>query len=264
MPESPDTHPVESEGTESRSGSTHLADKPVSGRGRLLSSFTRPTRSQLVVAVLLGVLGLAAVTQVRANELTNAYAGYREQDLIDILNGLSTLSERTEREIARLEEARDDLQSTRTSRQAALEQAQTTADNLSILAGIVAVSGPGIRITIEDGPEPLSIDVLLDVIQELRTANAEAIEVNDQVRVVAHTALEVTGEGIVVDGQLLESPYVLDVIGEPNTLSGAMTFSRGPKDVIESKGGTLSIDERSTIEIESVTTPTTPEFAVPE
>lgn len=234
------------------------------GRGRLISSLTRPTRSQLVVAVLLGVLGLAAVTQVRADEVSNAYAGYREQDLIDILDGLSTLSERTEREVARLQEARDELRSTRTSRQAALEQAQTTADNLSILAGTVPVRGPGIRITIETGSEQLSIDVLLDTIQELRTANAEAIEFNDQVRVVAQTALEVTGEGIVVDGELIEPPYVIDAIGEPNTLAGAITFSRGPRDVIESKGGTVRIDERTSIEIESVTTPPTPEFAEPE
>lgn len=234
------------------------------GRARLLRAMTRPKSSQIVVAVLLGALGLAAVTQVRSNEVSNAYAGYREQDLIDILDGLSTLSERTEREIAQLEQTRDELQSTRTARQAALDQAQTNADNLSILAGVVPVTGPGIRVTIESGVQQISIDVLLDTIQELRTANAEAIEFNDEVRVVAQTALEVTGEGIVVGGQLLTAPYVIDVIGEPETLAGAINFSRGPRDVIEAKGGLVRIDERATLDIESVATPRAPEFAEPE
>ncbi len=234
------------------------------GRARLLRAMTRPKRSQLVVAVLLGALGLAAVTQVRANEVSNAYAGYREQDLIDILDGLSTLSERTEREIAQLEQTRDELRSTRTSRQAALDQARANADNLSILAGVVPVSGPGIRVTIESGAEQISIDVLLDTIQELRTANAEAIEFNDQVRVVAQTAFEVTGRGVLIDGQLVVEPYVIDVIGEPETLAGAINFSRGPRDVVEAKGGAVRIDERGSLEIQSVATPRTPEFAEPE
>lgn len=241
--------------------STVTEDQPGAlGRRLLVRAFTRPTRSQIVVAVLLGALGLAAVTQVRANDINNAYAGYREQDLIDILNGLSALSERTDREIQRLEATRTDLQSTRTSRQTALEQAQARADALSILAGIVPVTGPGIRVTIDSGPEQLSLDVILDTIQELRTANAEAIEFNDQVRIVAQTPFEVSGEGILIDGELVRVPYVIDVIGEPNTLEGALTFSRGPKEVIEGKGGSVQIEERGSLDIESVTDPASPEF----
>ncbi|MGL5824917.1 MAG: DUF881 domain-containing protein [Nocardioides sp.] len=218
----------------------------------------------MVVASLLCALGLAAATQVRVNEASNAYAGYREQDLIDILDGLSTLSERTQREIQQLEQTKNELQSTRTSRRAALKQSQENAENLGILAGIVPVTGPGIRITIEGDAEQVSLEVLLDVIQELRTANAEAIEFNNQVRVVAQTSLEVSSAGILLDGELVRSPYVIDVIGEPNTLAGAITFSRGPKEIIEEEGGTVEVNDRSSLEIESTTTPATPEFAQPE
>lgn len=234
------------------------------GRRRLYRALTRPTRSQLVVAALLAVLGLAGVTQVRANDVSNAYGGYREQDLIDILNGLATLSERTERQIERLESTRDELRSTSTSRQAALEQAQENATNLSILAGLVPVTGPGVRVTIDTGVEQVAIDVLLDTIQELRTAGAEAIEFNDRVRIVAQSAFEVSGSGILVDGELIPAPYVVDAIGDPETLAGAITFSRGPREVIESRGGTVQIDERSQLDVESTTTPLVSEFSTPE
>lgn len=256
MPESQDRPSPAEQGTEARPGAV--------GRRHLYRAMTRPSRSQLVVAVLLGALGLAAVTQVRANDVSNAYAGYREQDLIDILNGLSTLSERTDRQIDELENTRDELRSTRTSRQAALEQAQQNATKLSILAGLLPVTGPGIRVTIGPGVEQLSIDVLLDTIQELRTAGAEAIEFNDQVRIVAQSAFEVSGSGIVIDGEVVPTPYVVEVIGDPETLSGAITFSRGPQEAIESRGGTVAIEERSRIDIGSVATPLIPEFGTPD
>jgi uncharacterized protein YlxW (UPF0749 family) len=236
----------------------------VKGRGRMYRAVARPTRSQLVVGVLLAALGLAAVTQVRANELSNSYAGYREQDLIDILNGLSTLSERTDREVKRLEQTRDELQSTRTARQAALDQATERATTLSILAGVTPVTGPGIRVTIEPGVEQLSIDVLLDAIQELRTAGAEAIEFNDEVRIVADSALEVSGAGIYIDDELITAPYLIEAIGDPQALAGAITFSQGPQEVIEDNGGVVRVTEQDVVEVESVVILTTPEFSKSE
>ena len=140
MPE-PDTSPDGPEQDVDSAPSAEAQEPGALGRARLVGAFTRPKRSQIVVGVLLAALGLAAVTQVRANEVGNVYAGYRGQDLIEILDGLSTLSTRTEREIAQLRRTRDELRSTRTSRQAALGQAQANADNLSILAGVVPVGG---------------------------------------------------------------------------------------------------------------------------
>ena len=124
------------------------------GRDRLFKSLFRPTRRQLTVGLLLALVGFAGVTQVRANEVDDDYAGLREQDLIDVLNGLAGARQRAEAERDRLEEARADLSSTTSRRQAAIEQAATEADTLSILAGLVPVTGSGIRITIERGDRP--------------------------------------------------------------------------------------------------------------
>ena len=56
-------------------------------------------------------LGFAAVTQVRANEVDNNYASYREQDLIDVLSTMTDASRRAQSELARLERTRQDLRS---------------------------------------------------------------------------------------------------------------------------------------------------------
>ena len=220
--------------------------------GRLWAALARPSRGQAVVAVLLAALGFAAVTQVRSNGDDNTYAGYREQDLIDLLSGLAGASERSESEINRLEATLADLQSNARSREAALEQAQKEADTLNILAGLVAVSGPGIRITIDDPDGSVGIDLLLDAIQELRTAGAEAMQFNGEVRVIAQTAFEEGVGGVLVDGQLVSPPYVIDVIGQPNELEGAMTLPGGPREDVEDDGGTLTMESFDKLDINAV------------
>ena len=236
-----------------------------SGRQRLLRALVRPSRSQAVVAVLLAVLGFAAVTQVRFNEVDNTYGSLREQDLIDVLNGLAGTSQRAEAEIARLQRTRDDLLSDTGSREAALAQAQQEADTLSILAGLVPVTGPGIRVTVTEQTGTVGVQSMVDTLQELRTAGAEAIQVNGQVRVVADTAVEDVSGGLLVGGQMVTSPYVIDVIGEPHTLaSSGIDFPDGPRDLFQDDGASVVVDELASLDIESVVKPSKPEYAEPD
>ncbi|WP_341351132.1 glycine cleavage system protein GcvH [Nocardioides convexus] len=98
----------------------------------------------------MALVGFGAVTQVRLNDTDETYAGQREQDLIDLLDGLSGTRQRTEAEIDRLEGVATGLRDDTTKRQAAIDQAQGDVDTLNILAGLVPVTGPGVRITITE------------------------------------------------------------------------------------------------------------------
>ena len=132
------------------------------------------------------------------------------------------------------------------------------------MAGTVPVTGPGVRITITERTGPVDIDSVLDAIEELRTAGAEAIQFNGKVRVIAQTYLEDAVGGFSVDGTLLSSPYVLDVIGDPHGLHEAMDFQDGPSSQLLDDGADVDIDELETIDIESVVESDRPEFAQPE
>jgi uncharacterized protein YlxW (UPF0749 family) len=234
------------------------------GRERLLAALKRPARAQVVVAVLLAVVGFSAVTQVRANEVDNTYAGLREQDLIDVLNGLAGTTQRAETEISRLEATRQSLQSSTDSRQAALAEAQDRSDTLAILAGQVPVTGPGIRITVKEMTGEVETGSMLDTLQELRTAGAEAIQVNGEVRLVAQSSLEDAVGGLLIDGELVTAPFVIDVIGEPHTLAGSLSFPRGPADQLEDDGAELEVEELPSVDVESVVDPAQPQYAEPE
>lgn len=237
-----------------------VAGQEQDGRGPLFRSVSRPNRRQLVVALLLALVGFFGVTQVRSTEVDDSFASLREQDLIDLLNGLAGARQRSEAERDRLLETRDELTSTSSRTRAAIEQAESQADTLSILAGLVPVTGSGIRVTIEEVDDQIELGSMLDVIQELRTVGAEAIQINAKVRVVAETSFEDVVGGFLVDGQMVSPPYVIDVIGEPNVLAEAMVFIDGPKRQVEENGGTLVVDELSSLDIEALHRPVQPEF----
>src|SRR6478735_7008848 len=223
-------------------GPTPADDQPT-GRARLRRALLRPSRGQLIVALLLALVGYAAVTQVRFTNVDDTYASLPE--------------------LARLRRTRDDLRSDTGAREVALAQAEQQADALSIMAGLVPVTGPGIRITITEAEGPVDVDSMVDMVQELRTAGAEAIQFNDQVRVVAQTSFEDAVGGISVDGQVIRSPYVVDVIGAPDTLEGAVNFPKGPRDQFEDQGATVQVDQRVRVDIESVVEPRRLEYADP-
>lgn len=232
-------------------------------RERLRQSFLRPGRGQVVVAVLLALVGFAAVTQMRATDLDATYAGMRDRELVELLDSLTEAEQRARRELAELETTRADLRDETSRREAALAQAQTEAQSLDLLAGLAPASGPGVRITITETTGTIRLGTLLDTIQELRSADAEAIEFNDQVRVIAQTAFDTTDAGVSVGGTELVSPYVIDVIGNPRNLSDAMTFPSGPREQVEDDGGTLEVLESEEILIQSVRGPVQPQYAEP-
>lgn len=234
-----------------------------SGVERLRRSLLRPSRGQAVVAVLVGVLAFAAVTQVRLANQDDTYANLREGELIQALNGLQAASRQAERDITELESTRDQLRSSSQARTAALEQAQQQLETLAVLAGTVPATGPGIEVTVQDPQGALTLNNLLDGIEELRNAGVEALEINDRVRVIAQTSFEDSADGIRVDGVLLEAPYVIDAIGNPATLAGALEIPDGFTSDVEEDGGTVVSDQRDRIEVTVTRTPREPRYAEP-
>lgn len=262
MPERTPDREIRPEGSSDRPAADEWA---ATGRDRLLATLRRPSRAQTIVGVLLAVLGFSAVVQVNNNEQDNSYAGLRQQDLIEILNALTGTAERARREVDRLERTRDQLLSESTSREAALTQTQDRVKTLNIIAGLVPVTGPGIRVRIEEGQGRVTLNSLLDLVQELRTADAEAMEFNDTHRLAAQSAFDTTTGGIELDGALLEPPYVIDVIGDPHALHSALTFGSGPIEQLEQfDGATVQVSELDSLDVESVRTPVRPVNAEPD
>jgi uncharacterized protein YlxW (UPF0749 family) len=236
----------------------------VTGRDRLAAAMRRPSRGQAVVAVLLAVLGFAGVVQVRANDRDQNFVGARQSDLIALISTLALATDRAESEIAELEDTRESLQDDAESTRTALAVAREQVETLGILAGTVPAVGPGVRVTVESRTGTLGTDQLLNGLEELRNAGAEAIEINDTVRVVAQTGLvDSPTDGLLIDGNPVQAPYVIEVIGDPYTLSTALDFDGGFIEEVENVDGEVRVQELDTVEIASTSRVPEPTFAEP-
>jgi uncharacterized protein YlxW (UPF0749 family) len=240
------------------------APEEATGRQRLAAALRKPGRSQVLVAVLLAVLGFSAVVQVRATDRDQNFVGARQSDLIALITTLSVNTDRAEAEIADLEETRDSLLDDAESTQTALAVARQRVETLGILAGTLPAVGPGVRVTVDTRSGVVGTDQLLDGLEELRNAGAEAIEINDEVRVVAQTGLvDSEGEGLLVDGTAVQPPYILDAIGDPHTLATALDFDGGFTEQVESVGGRVTVQQLDKVQVSSVVRPREPVFASP-
>lgn len=238
-------------------------EESLTGRQRLVKGLWPPrlTRPQLIVALLLFGLGFGLAVQVASNSDTDsALRGARQEDLVRILDELDSRTQRLEDERQGLEKQRSELQSSSDQAAEARKQTAEKERQLGILAGTVAAQGPGITMTIEDTKGTVQSDMLLDTIQELRAAGAEAIQVNG-VRVVANTYFADAGKSVSVDGNKINAPYRFKVIGKPQDLEPALNIPGGVVQTLEKEQATVSVAQSGKIVVDALRQAKQPDYA---
>ncbi len=242
-----------------------MPDEAPRGARRFLTDFLRPSRSQAVMALILFICGLAAVMQVTANSADAGYSTMRRSDLVELLDTLNAQSRRLEADIAELESTKSRLESGVDAQRIAAEEATKRLDEFGILAGTLPATGPGIRMTIVDPQQQLTPEILLDAIGELRDAGAEAIELNDQVRVVGTSWVGGSAGALVVDDVALDLPLTIEAIGTPHSLEEGARFRGGLVSQVEGPavGGSVLINQVDDVIIETLHRVSEPQFARP-
>ncbi|OLZ72267.1 hypothetical protein AV521_10245 [Streptomyces sp. IMTB 2501] len=238
-------------------------EAPLTGRQRLVKGLWPPrvTRAQLIVALLLFGLGFGLAVQVASNSNSDsALRGARQEDLVRILDELDSRTQRLEDEKQGLEKQRSELQSSSDQAAEARKQTAEKGKQLGILAGTVAAQGPGITMTIEDTKGTVKADMLLDAIQELRAAGAEAIQVNG-IRVAAGTYFTDSGKSVAVDGNKINAPYRFQVIGKPQDLEPALNIPGGVVQTLEKEQATVTVEQSDKIIVDALRQAKRPDYA---
>jgi uncharacterized protein YlxW (UPF0749 family) len=213
----------------------------------------RLTGAGAVIALLVGLLGFALIAQAKSNDSSSTLSSDRPDDLVRILSDLDSRKDRLTTEITGLQATKAQLSSGAESKQAALAAASQRADELGILAGTLPAQGPGIVIEFRPTKSAIDADVILDAVEELRGAGAEAMEIsgsNDQtVRIVAGTWFVDDNGGISVSGTSLTGTLSITVIGDPQTMQTALTIPGGVNDEVEQGGGTVLVQQPGTVRV---------------
>lgn len=126
------------------------------------------------------------------------------------------------------------------------------------LLGYNDVSGEGIIITIKDANSTSVLGYavkyvvhdgdLMEVVNALKNAGAEAISINDE-RIVNTTAITCAGNIIKVNGQKLGSPFEIKAIGLKEKLYGALSMPGGYLELLKRDGVQVKIEEADEINI---------------
>jgi uncharacterized protein YlxW (UPF0749 family) len=197
----------------------------------------RRSRGRLLVAVTLLIAGLLASVTYRE---AAAGAQGREQARQALRDDISQESDTTDDLVAQLEQLTGEVAHTRREALAASVVGQRALDQLAkaeLAAGTVAVSGPGLLVTMDNAPPAADSDpvggseqvALAGIVQDgdlqlvvnaLWASGAEAISINGQ-RLGATTAIRQAGDAILVDLRPVTTPYEVSAIGDPDDLTNA-------------------------------------------
>lgn len=235
----------------------------LTGRQRLVKALWPPrvSRAQLIVAVLLCGLGFGLVTQVASTSDNSPLRGARQEDLVRILDELGDRTQRLQDEKQSLQDQRTELENSSNQAEEARKQTAQKERELGVLAGTVAAQGPGITLTIDDTKGAVQPDMLLDTIQELRAAGAEAIQVDDVRIVVNSYVTDAKGGGISVDGHKIGKPYRFKVIGKPEDLEPALNIPGGVVQTLEKEQATVTVESAKTVVVDALRPAKRPDYA---
>ncbi|MDU1063457.1 MAG: DUF881 domain-containing protein [Cutibacterium avidum] len=232
---------------------------------RIGKDLTSVSTGQILVAIILCLCSFMIVTQVHSQHNQDAYSTMSRADLVTMLDTLSESSRQLDSEIADLRATTRELQSGANSRKIAQQEAEDRLTRMKVLAGTVPVHGPGIKITIDDPDEKVTSDMMLDAVEEMRDAGAEAMVLNNKVRIVADTWFAASPDGLEVSGTTISRPYTLAVIGEPHALREGARFRGGLVSQMESDkvGASVEITTSQDLIISAVAHPRPMTHATP-
>ena len=236
---------------------------PEAAGTRIRARRRRDPLAAALIGVLTLLLGFAFAVQVRNVGDDPQLAAAREEDLVRILDDVNAREERLREQIAEQRTALEQLTSSGSQTEAALEATRQRAEAIGILNGTIAAQGPGLIMTVRDPDRAIRVADILDAIQELRGAGAETMQIDD-VRVGVSTA--VTGEpgDLMIDGRPITSPYEFVVIGSPQNMETAMNIPGGVAPRFTSRGGSVEITQSDEVVVDALRPLDTPQYASPD
>lgn len=197
-------------------------------------------KAKISIAIVLSILAFVITWQlksVRLNQGQGTLVGLRSAELQNLYQKEKEKNDalwsdylRVSNDLERYKEAAND---TNTTTKLLKEQ----LDNAEILSGLKEVSGKGVIIKMTDSKFASSADnsdnlyILHDsdillVVNELRDAGAEAISINGE-RLTALSEIRCVGSVISVNNVRIATPFIINAIGDSDTLESALLFRGG-------------------------------------
>jgi uncharacterized protein YlxW (UPF0749 family) len=192
----------------------------------------------LVPVTALGA-GLLFATSAATAAGTDLRAGRRTQ-LTDLITAQSRTVAAQERTAAALRAQVAEVQADAAAGNSRVAAERARGDALAPAAGLVAVTGPGVTVRLDDAPRKQGVPPASDnpddlvvhqqdvqaVVNALWAGGAEAMTLMGQ-RVVSTSAVRCVGNTVVLHGRVYSPPFVVSAIGDPERLRASLDAEPG-------------------------------------
>ena len=162
-----------------------------------------------------------------------------------IMSNMKKFNKELEKKETELEQLRKDVSNSNESGKGLSNK----LEKYNLLLGRNDLIGKGVIITLKDGESRgIATDVIvhaediLEVINSLKNAGAEAISVNNQ-RIISRTAISCVGNVITINGEKVGPPFVIKAIGLPSQLFGGITMTGHYISKLEEAGVQVKVDQ---------------------
>lgn len=212
-------------------------------------------KNEIVMTVIIGlvciVLFAVMFMQFKTIEETDitAIENMREAELRTAISEWKGKYEDTQAQLDANLKSIEEYQERIESNEEASELIDEDLEESNMLLGKTDVTGEGVILTLTNTDEyTITYSHLLELVNELRYAGAEAISIND-VRIVMTEIVEVQVR-MIVSGQRVTSPYVVKAIGNQTYLSSTLSLKdSGFIDRYQASGMNIKLETNKNIKI---------------
>jgi uncharacterized protein YlxW (UPF0749 family) len=229
------------------------------------------TISLTIVSLMLGVLlALGVRTQ---QTYTPILPTSNPRQLAIIIKDLQDTNKKLQEEIKALRNRITVYEDMLASGKGAIQTLNEQLQSLKVQMGLTGVMGPGVIVTVNDSnvrvpsPELQNFYIvhdydLLQLVNELKSAGAEAIAINGQ-RLSFYSSIRCVGNVIQVNQVPIASPYKIEAIGDPDVLYSGLNLPGGILDYFKRVGFQVSVKKAEQIVLPPYTGMTGLRFAQP-
>ena len=207
----------------------------------------------LVFGILCLILTFAITVQLRVSSLSESESSRTKitdklKDEIFRLNDENVkLAEKFQNTTSELDDARNQAAQNDSSSKDTSELIK----KYTIVSGKTDVTGQGIIIKYKPSDNEAKADMvkdLRDIVNEIKNAGAEAIEINNQ-RIVGTTAIEMVKNKIEINDTEVSENFIIKAIGDSNLMYSGLIRPGGTIENIKESGVSIEINSENAIKI---------------
>lgn len=197
-------------------------------------------KGKIAIALICGVLGLILSMQIKSvREVSEGgfLSTQKAQVLASELRQLRLEKEQLYEELTDLENRLRDYELSEADENLMIKNLKNDLERYQLLAGNLPGVGPGVVINLEDPARSYeqsesdsfiiyNYEILLELVNTLNAAGAEAISINEQ-RYISTTEIHYSSNSLYINDTATKPPYEIKAIGNPETLEAALNMRYG-------------------------------------